>query len=46
MKEHAGAIFSLECRGIDNGSAKQKINLRSLTKAELISLDNKISKIV
>ena len=46
MKGHMGATFSLGCGGIDNGSTKQKINSRSSTKAELVGVDDKISKIV
>ena len=46
MKGHMGATFSLGCGGIDNGSTKQKINSRSSTEAELVGVDDKISKIV
>ena len=46
IKWHIGAIFSLEQGVIDSSLTKQKINLRSSTEAKLISIDEKISKMV
>ena len=46
MKGYMDTTFSLGCGGIDNGLMKQKINSRSSTEAELIGVDDKISKIV
>ena len=44
MKSHTGSIFKLGNGAIWNDSTKQKVNTRSLTEAELISINNKISK--
>ena len=46
MKEHVSTAFSSGQGVIDSSLEKQKINSRSLTKAKLSSIDNKISKIV
>ena len=46
MKEYIGIVFSLGRRVINSSSTKQKINSRSSTEAEIIGIDNKISKII
>ena len=46
MKSHTGSIFTLSKGSIWNESTKQKVNVRSSTEAELISIDDKISKII
>ena len=46
MKSHTGSIFTLGKGSIWNESTKQKVNARSSTEAELISIDDKISKII
>ena len=46
MKSHTGATFSLGRGGVDNSSTKQKVNTRSSTEAELVGVDDKISKVV
>ena len=46
MKSHTGSTFTLGKGSIWNKSTKHKVNARSSTKAELISIDDKISKII
>ena len=46
MKSHTGAIFTLGKGSIISSSTKQKVNSRSTTEAELIAVDDKVSKIV
>ena len=46
MESHTGSIFTLGKGAIWNESTKQKVNARSSTEAELISIDDKISKII
>ena len=46
MKGHTGTMFSLGQGAIDSSLVKQKVNSRISTKAKLISIDDKISKIV
>jgi hypothetical protein len=45
-KSHTGAIMSLGGGAIISISTKQKVNTRSSTEAELVSIDNVISKVV
>ena len=46
LKSHTGSIFTLGKGAICNDSSKQKVNTRSSTDAELISIDDKIAKIM
>eukprot|EP00957_Ditylum_brightwellii_P206765 15349871-Ditylum_brightwellii.AAC.1 len=46
MKSHAGATFTLEKDVICSDSIKQKVNTRRSTEAELVAVDNKISKVI
>ena len=46
MKSHTGSIFSLGKGAIWNASTKQKVNARSSTEAELVSVDDQKSKII
>jgi hypothetical protein len=46
MRSHMGSTFSLGKGMIISDSAKQKVNSRSSTEAELIGVDNRISKIL
>ena len=46
MKSHTGSTFTLGKGAIWNEFTKQKVNARSSTEAELISIDDKISKII
>ena len=46
MKSHTGSIFTLGNGAICSDSTKQKVNARSSTEAELISIDDKIAKII
>jgi Reverse transcriptase (RNA-dependent DNA polymerase) len=46
MKSHTGATMTLGDGAIQSYSIKQKINTRSSTEAELVSIDDVISKIV
>ena len=46
MRSHTGAIMSLGEGVIQGISTKQKINTRSSTEAELVSIDDVISKII
>ena len=46
MKSHTGSTFTLGKGSIWNESTKQKVNARSSTEAKLISIDDKISKII
>lgn len=45
-KSHTGATMTLRQGAIQSISTKQKINTRSSTEAELVSLDDEISKIL
>jgi hypothetical protein len=45
-KSHTGATMSLGSGAITSISTKQKINTRSLTEAELVSIDDIISKVL
>ena len=46
LKSHTGSIFTIGKGAIWNASTKQKVNARSSTEAELISIDDQVSKIV
>ena len=46
LKSHTGSIFTLGKGAIYSDSSKQKVNARSSIEAELISIDNKIAKII
>ena len=46
MRSHTGSIFSLGYGVILSSSTKQKVNTRSSTEAELVGVDDKISKIL
>ena len=46
MKSNTRSAFTLGNGAIWNESTKQKVNARSSTEAELISIDNNISKII
>jgi hypothetical protein len=46
MKSHTGAVFTLGKGAIISGSTKQKPNSRSSTEAELIGVDDKITKVL
>ena len=46
MKSHTGSVFTLGKGGIFSDSTKQKINTRSSTEAELVAVDDRISKIL
>ena len=46
LKSHTGAIMPLGKGFIIPDSTKQKVNTRSSTRAELVAVDDKISKIV
>jgi hypothetical protein len=46
MKSHTGAIMTLGEGAIQSISTKQKVNSRSSTEAELVSLDDVISKVI
>ena len=46
LKSHTGWITTLRKGAICNNSSKQKVNARSSIEAELISINNKISKII
>jgi len=46
MKSHTGSTFSLGKGAIFSDSMKQKVNSRSSTEAELISVDDRISKVL
>ena len=46
MKSHTGSTFSLGKGMIVSDSTKQKVNSRSSTEAELIAVDDRISKIL
>ena len=46
LKSHTGSIFTLGKGAICNDSSKQKVNARRSTEAELISINNKIVKIM
>ena len=46
MKSHTGATFTLGKGVICSDSTKQKVNTRSSTEAELIAVDDKISKVI
>ena len=46
MKSHTGAVLMMGKGGVICESTKQKVNSRSSTEAELIAVDDKISKIM
>ena len=46
LKSHTGSVFTLGNGAICSDSSKQKVNARSSTEAELISIDDKIAKIM
>ncbi len=46
MRSHSGAILSLGGGTVMSGSTKQKINTRSSTEAELVGIDDYLSKIL
>ena len=46
MKSHTGAVMTLGKGSIQSASTKQKVNTRSSTEAELVSVDDIISKIM
>ena len=46
MKSHTGAIFTLGKGAIISDSTKQKVNTRSSTEAEMVAVDDKISKVI
>jgi hypothetical protein len=46
MKSHTGGIMSLGHGAIQSVSTKQKVNTRSSTEAELVSVDDIISKVL
>ena len=46
MKSHTGAVMTLGKGSIQSASTKQKVNTRSSTESELISVDDIISKIM
>mmetsp|Transcript_11837 Transcript_11837/g.17121 ORF Transcript_11837/g.17121 Transcript_11837/m.17121 type:complete len:448 (-) Transcript_11837:440-1783(-) len=46
MMSHTGSVFSMGKGAINSISTKQKINTRSSTKAELVAIDDVISKIM
>ena len=46
MKSHSGAVMSLGKGAIQSVSCKQKINTRSSTEAELVSVDDILAKLM
>eukprot|EP00957_Ditylum_brightwellii_P007433 562532-Ditylum_brightwellii.AAC.1 len=46
MKSHAGAAFTLGKGVICSDSSKQRVNTRSPIEAELVTVDNKICKVI
>jgi hypothetical protein len=46
MKSHTGAIFTMGKGAVISGSNKHKVNSRSSTESELISVDDKIAKVL
>jgi hypothetical protein len=46
FKSHTGGVMTLGAGAIQNVSTKQKVNTNSSTEAELVSLDDVISKIM
>ena len=46
MKSHTGSNFTLGKGMITSDSTKQKVNARSSTEAELIGVDDKVSKVI
>ena len=46
MKSHTGSVFTIGKGCITSDSTKQKVNARSSTEAELIAVDDKISKVI
>eukprot|EP00957_Ditylum_brightwellii_P088685 6753863-Ditylum_brightwellii.AAC.1 len=44
MKSHTGATLTLSKGCVISKSTKHRVNSRSFTKAELVAVDNKISK--
>jgi hypothetical protein len=45
-KSYTGAVFTMGKGSIISGSTKQKISSRSSTEAEMIAVDNKVSKVL
>ena len=46
LRSHTGSIMTMGTGAIQSGSAKQKMNARSSTEAELVGVDDVISKIL
>ena len=46
MKSHTGAVMTLGMGSVCSFSLKQKVNARSSTEAELIGVDDVVSKIL
>ena len=46
MKSHTGLTYTLGKECIIGESTKQKVHTRSSTKAKLVAVDDKISKII
>ncbi len=46
MKSHTGSVFTLGKGAIMSNSTKQKINTRSSTKAKMVAVNDKISKVI
>jgi len=46
LRSHTGSIMTMSTRAVQSGSAEQKMNTRSSTEAELVGVDDVISKIL
>ena len=46
MKSHTGSVFTMGKGAILSGSSKQKVNTRSSTESELVSVDDRIAKVL
>ena len=46
MRSHTGLMYTLGKGGIVGESTKQKVNTRNSTEAELVAVDDEISKII
>ena len=46
LKSHTGSTFSIGSGSVCHESSKQKVNARSSTKAELIEIDDKSTKVI
>ena len=46
LRSHTGSIFTLGKGALWNASTKQKVNTRRSTEAELVSINDQISKII